>query len=194
MPFQGFYLFLLLTDVRDNNKIARFMNQQLPDRIRLQPLPGKKAFLQGIVDPRRLQRIPGFMEVVAVREVRLELAVETRESGLFLLSGRIAAQMELICQRCLQGFLWSVNDLIRLNAGTEPGRVEGYETIDLEDDMLDIGQVVEDELIIRMPQPPVHARIEECDPNMLQRVKEFDEGTLEKRVQNPFSILKQDKT
>lgn len=168
---------------------------QLPDRIRLQPLTGKKAFLQGFLDPRRLQRIPSFKEVVAVREVRLELSVETRESGLFLLNGRIAAQLELICQRCLKGYLWSVDEPVRLNAGAEPGRVEGYETIDLDDDMLDIEQLVEDELIIRMPQRPAHARIEDCDPNMLQRTKEFDDKILERRGKDsPFAVLKRDKT
>jgi uncharacterized protein len=171
------------------------MDQQLPDRIRLQPLTGKKAFLQGILNPGRLQRIPGFNEVAAVREVRLELTIETRESGLYLLNGRIAAQLELICQRCLQNYLWSVDEPIRLNAGAEPGRVEGYETIDLEDDMLNIEQLVEDELIIRMPQPPVHPRVEDCDPGMLQRTREFDGGILEKRgKENPFSILKKKKT
>ena len=170
------------------------MDQQLPDRIRLQPLTGKKAFLQGILDPGSLQRIPGFKEVAAVREIRLELTVETRESGLYLLNGRVAAQLELVCQRCLQNYLWSVDEPIRLNAGAEPGRVEGYETIDLEDDMLNIEQLVEDELIIRMPQQPVHGRVEECDPNMLQRAKEFDERILEERGKNnPFSILKRDK-
>jgi uncharacterized protein len=194
LPFQAFLPFPLLTDVSDNNKIARFMDPQLPDRIRLQSLPGKKAHLQGILDSRRLQRIPGLKEVVAVREIRLELTVETRESGLFLLNGRIAAQFELVCQRCLQGYLWSVDEPIRLNAGAEPGQVEGYETIDLQDDeVLDIEQLVEDELILRMPQPPVHSRIEDCDPNMLQRAREFEDKTLERRTPNPFAVLKQDK-
>jgi uncharacterized protein len=171
------------------------MDQQLPDRIRLQPLTGKKAFLQGILDPRRLRRIPGFEEVAAVRGIRLELTVETRESGLYLLNGRVAAQLELICQRCLKNYLWSVDEPVRLNAGAEPGQVEGYETIDLEDDMLNIEQLVEDELIIRMPQRPVHPRVEDCDPNMLQRTREFDGGTLDKqKKESPFSILKKKKT
>lgn len=169
------------------------MDQQLPDRIRLQPLTGKKAHLQGTLDPRRLQRIPGFKEVVAVRDIRLELAIETRESGLFLLNGRIRAQLELVCQRCLQGYLWSVDDAIRLNAGARPGQVEGYETIDLDDDMLDVEQLVEDELILRIPQQPVHARIEDCDPGMMQRAKEYEGETLEKGKANPFAILKREK-
>ncbi len=171
------------------------MDQQLPDRIRLQPLTGKKAFLQGILDSKRLRRIPGFEEVAAVHGIRLELTVETRESGLYLLNGRVAAQLELICQRCLRNYPWSVDEPIRLNAGVEPGQVEGYETIDLEDDMLNIEQLVEDELIIRIPQRPVHPRVEDCDPNMLQRTREFDGGTLDKRdAESPFSILKKKKT
>lgn len=165
------------------------MNQQLPDRVRLQPLTGKKAFIQGTLDPGRLQRIPGFSEVIAIRDIRLELAIETRESGLFLLNGRIAARLELVCQRCLQGFSWSVDDPIRLNASAGPG-VEGYETVDLEDDMLDLEQLVEDELIVRMPQRPVHERIEDCDPNMLQRTREYDGEVSEKRDRNPFAVLK----
>lgn len=191
--FRGVNRFLLLTDVRDNNKIARFMDQQLPDRIRLQPLTGKKAFLQGILDSRRLQRIPGIREVVAVSGIRLELSIETRESGLFLLNGRIGARLELVCQRCMQGYLWSVDDPIRLNAGARPGQVEGYETIDLDGDMLDIEQLVEDELIIRIPQQPVHARIEDCDPEMLQRAKEYEGEMSEKRGENPFAVLKREK-
>lgn len=169
------------------------MDQPLPDRIRLQPLTGKKAFLQGTLDSRRLQRIPGFKEVVAVRDIRLELSIETRESGLFLLNGRIRAQVELICQRCLQGYLWSVDEPIRLNAGARPGLVEDYETIDLEDDMLDVEQLVEDELIIRIPQPPVHARIEDCDPGMLQRAKEYEGETSKRGRENPFAVLKREK-
>lgn len=168
------------------------MNQQLPDRVRLQPLTGKKAYIQGTLDPRRLQRIPGFGEVIAVRDIRLELVIETRESGLFLLNGRIAAQIELVCQRCLQAFSWSVDDPIRLNAGIRPGQVEDYETIELDDDMLDVERLVEDELIVRMPQRPVHPRVEDCDPNMLQRAKEYDGEVSEKR-DNPFAVLKQEK-
>jgi uncharacterized protein len=181
-----------LTGVADNNKIARFMSQQLPDRVRLQPLTGKKAFIQGTLDPRRLQRIHEFGEVIAVRDIRLELSIETRESGLFLLNGKIAARMELVCQRCLQGYSWSVDDTIRLNAGAEPPGMEGYESVDLEDDMLDVERLVEDELILRIPQRPVHARIEDCDPNMLHRVKEYDGEISEKRDANPFAVLKRE--
>jgi uncharacterized protein len=188
----GFFPLTLLTDVADTNKIARFMDQQLPDRIRLQPLTGKKAFIEGILDPRRLQRIPGFKEVAAIRDIRLELRVETRESGLFLLNGRITARMELVCQRCLQEYSWSVDEPVRLNAGAVPGQVEGSESIDLDDDMLNIEQLVEDELILRIPQPPVHPRTEDCDPTMLQRTKEYA-GEISEKRENPFAVLKREK-
>ncbi|HEX5055050.1 MAG TPA: DUF177 domain-containing protein [Gammaproteobacteria bacterium] len=181
-----------MTDVADTNKIARFMDQQLPDRIRLQPLTRKKAFIQGTLDPRRLQRIPGFKEVVAVRDIRLELKVETRESGLFLLNGRIEARMELVCQRCLQGYSWSVNEPVRLHAGAVPGQVEGFESIELEDDMLNIEQLVEDELILRIPQRPAHPRVEDCDPAMLQRTQEYA-GEISEKRENPFAVLKREK-
>jgi uncharacterized protein len=168
------------------------MRKPLPERVQLERLAQQQAVLQGVWNSNRLQRLPALPEVVAVHNIELTLSFTSRKPGSYLVHGRIKAEMELICQRCLRSCRWPVDDAIRLVAGHEAEQAEGYEPVELDAGKLDLGNLIEDELILRIPQVPTHARAEDCDPSMMERTKEWDgEENSSERKENPFAVLKQ---
>jgi uncharacterized protein len=169
------------------------MREPLPDRVQLERLAQQQATLQGVWNSDRLQRILALPEVVAVGNIELTLSFTSHKTGSYLINGRIKAEMELICQRCLHSCMWPVDDVLRLAAGVEAEQVEGYEPVELDAGKLDIENLIEEELILRIPQVPVHAQPEDCNQSMVQRATEWnsEEISSERNGKNPFAVLKQ---
>jgi uncharacterized protein len=79
-----------------------------------------------------------------------------------------AGTVELICQRCLEGFAYPVGARVELalveNGAQEASVPEGYEPLVVEEGRLRPSDLVEDELIIALPLVPRHAESEDCGP------------------------------
>lgn len=142
-------------------------------------------------------RLPGLVEKLT--DIELELRFERQASGRPVVTGVLKTELQLNCQRCLQNFDWQLNMPLRLavcrsdeDFSTIPA---GYEPLEVDEDGgIATGQFVEDELIVRIPEVPMHADISQCDADMLQRSKEFDVNSpaddAGKSKKNPFNILK----
>lgn len=78
-----------------------------------------------------------------------------------------AGIVELICQRCLEGFAHPVGarvEMALVEAGTGESVPEGCEPLIVEEGRLRPIDLVEDELIMALPLVPRHAQSVDCGP------------------------------
>ncbi len=114
-----------------------------------------------------------------------------RHASMLELTVGIEAEVELICDRCLEPFWQPVsfrgNPVVRLAEDIPQG--ESYDDnqgdgellwISPMDQFLDLGQYVYESIILSLPFQRVHPRLEECNPDMLNRFSiETEEETEE---------------
>lgn len=110
-------------------------------------------------------------------------------AGTAYLRGKVDAELDVLCQRCMQpmsitvsgGFLFGlISDEAEMD--TLPGDMEPYLVTDAEQSLLDI---VEDELLLLLPQVTAHA--EACSEYLLQQDKRRQ---ADKVASSPFAVLK----
>ena len=127
-------------------------------------------------------------------EVQLKLQFDIDEIGIKYLRGHVTAELELECQRCLEAMTLPINKemlvaFVRSNHAAEQ-LPEDYDPFVVEQTPIALVDVIEDELILSLPQVPMHAR-EDCPASELldtgkPAVKATDE--LE-QTENPFEVL-----
>lgn len=107
-----------------------------------------------------------------------------------VLEGRVVAELQLQCQRCLEPVTWRVETETRLGilrAGESEAHVpEGYDPLENGDQALSLLELVEDELILALP---IIARHETCPRNeYVQRAAPQAEKP--GKPPNPFEVLR----
>ncbi len=168
------------------------MRRQLPDYFNPDHLADSGATIEGIWPKARFDRLLNIPELVP-GDIRLKLRFSRRVSGNIVIDGRILAELQLFCQRCLQLFDWRIDDDVHLLVAKdeqEPVQDADYELLPVDDERnVEMLQLIETEIIVRLPDYPVHAQISECDQKMLRQREDTDaNGT---SGNNPFAILKQ---
>ena len=109
------------------------------------------------------------------------------------ITGTVRAQLVLECQRCMYAVNYQVNN--EINLVVVEGSLEAeqlpdkYDPLLAEDNRIRLQDVVEEELLLAMPQVPMHAESEctKADQNMVQPHKAAGEG--ETSEPNPFAVL-----
>ncbi|VAX07555.1 hypothetical protein MNBD_GAMMA25-400 [hydrothermal vent metagenome] len=124
-------------------------------------------------------------------EIEVNLAFSVDVLGVSMLQGRIQASLELICQRCLEpvhfevdsslalGFARSAAGMEQISSSLEPVRAEAGQV-----NLLDL---LEDEIMLALPQIPRHKE-NECQASAIMDEPAELEAQPEER-KNPFSIL-----
>jgi uncharacterized protein len=146
--------------------------------------------LSGNLPLRQFQRL---REVLAddAGEIAVKLDFDVDELGVPIVLGTISASLVLTCQRCLGGFDYPVEVEIalawvktELEADKLPLRYEPYV---VEETPLLLNDVIEEELLLALPQIPMH---EEADCPASKLLKRRDKVTKEPEPKaNPFSVL-----
>ncbi|MBL1263849.1 YceD family protein [Candidatus Methylomicrobium oryzae] len=116
----------------------------------------------------------------------------SREGRLAKIEGKIETRLQLICQNCLQAIDWPVNATIRLGVVNSLEQVDrlppDFEPLFVEEEKMPLLDIVEDELLLNLPQYPKHS--ESCQAQETDsRVPTRPETDRQKRQDNPFSIL-----
>jgi uncharacterized protein len=120
--------------------------------------------------------------------VAVDLAFATDNQGLPVINGRLDVMVQVICQRCLKPMPWAITDTFTLSpvvsleqAETLP---EAYEPLLVEAEEQTLIELIEDELILRVPMVAMHEP-EECS------VKLSNEPLLNEQPArpNPFDAL-----
>lgn len=84
-----------------------------------------------------------------------------KQGRLTAVEGHLSATLVLKCQRCLEALEWQIDDDIKLGVVSSTEHInrlpEGYEPLLLaEDGLVLLNTLVEDELLLRLPDIPKH--------------------------------------
>jgi uncharacterized protein len=118
----------------------------------------------------------------------------SREGRLAKIEGKIETRLQLICQNCLQAIDWPIQATIRLGVVNSLEQVNrlppDFEPLLVEEEKMPLLDIVEDELLLNLPQYPKHAgpcQVQETGTD--GRAPTQPESGRQKRQDNPFSIL-----
>lgn len=164
--------------------------RRLPHQIDPFRLAEAGAQLSGNLPLRQFQRLRQILADDA-GEIAVELNFEVDELGVPVVLGNISASLALTCQRCLEAFAFPVNQEIALawvrttqEADKLPLRYEPYL---VEETPVILNDVIEDELLLALPQIPMHEEAQ-CPASKL--LKQANTATNEpEHNDNPFSVL-----
>jgi uncharacterized protein len=127
-------------------------------------------------------------------EVGLVLEFGIDETGIKYLQGHVTVELELECQRCLEAMTLSIDKemlvaFVRSNVEAEQ-LPEDYDPFVIEQTPIALIDVIEDELILSLPQVPMHKR-EDCPASEIVATdKQAEKATDElEQKDNPFEVL-----
>jgi uncharacterized protein len=139
----------------------------LPDRINPWQLAAENGRLTGDLALAKLLRLTALVDQ-ASGVVSVDLTSGKDGQGLSFIAGRLRTEVELTCQRCLGSLQWPLEVAVRLGlvrTEAEANRLPGdYEPLLAPPDCaIAVADLVEDELLLALPQIPRHADQRECE-------------------------------
>jgi len=131
-------------------------------------------------------------------DVEYLLEFGTDEGGSPRVTGSVKAILPLTCQRCMETMGFPVSTRTRLGIVSSRAAAqqlpECYDPLLVLDDEVTVASIVEDELILALPQVAVHSD-EECPQGTaFLNTGDGQEGVTTARGKNPFAVLSQLKT
>ena len=147
---------------------------------------------EGRLEIRRLKRLLPLLESDA-GSVDVELRFDIDEMGIKYLQGKLEAKLILCCQRCLEAMEYPMESQFRLailQSDAEAERIpETYEPLVVETTPLHLEEVLEDEILLSVPQIPMHDEMV-CSLKTTEGKKELAEQPVKEEVKdNPFAVL-----
>ncbi|MEN8174277.1 MAG: YceD family protein [Pseudomonadota bacterium] len=135
------------------------MSKPVPERVDVLRCADQGQLLEGRY---ALAELPRLRPLLAREdgEVRFHLRCGRDAEKRVVLAGEVTARLWLTCQRCLEPVALDVAADVRLAGVTglqESGLLpEEYEPLLMEDPLLSVRELVEDELLLAVPQVPRH--------------------------------------
>jgi len=173
------------------------MSARLPQFVDPWLLAERGRVIAGELD---LVRLPRLAEVLHDGQgvVRFELDFGRDANNRVRITGFVRAGLGLECQRCLETIKLPVDsrlDLVVIQVPAEAERIpEECEPVLIENGGLSVADLIEDELLLAIPQVPMHAP-ELCSMYRFGKDKQEQKGGREDDdMINPFAILSSLKT
>lgn len=147
------------------------MERKLPHHIRPAVLARHRTRLEGALCVGELPRLAELCGAQAARiEAALEFEYETG-SGRLMMGVELHGELELTCQRCLSPMRWRLDHINRLVIADSPQAAaslprETDHIVCAAEEMAPAG-VVEEEVLLALPQIPAHGHIGQCDAAMV---------------------------
>jgi uncharacterized protein len=166
------------------------MSNGLPQRIDPLKMADQGRSFQGQIALGEMARLVAAVHrVEGVAEVTLAFARD--EQGRRIVSGRVRASLQMVCQRCLEPVTVVLDQPVGLavvHSQSEAARLpREYDPLLHEDDGVSLRELVEDELLLALPCIPVHP-LGECGALMNEINREADQAEAGEK-QNPFAVL-----
>jgi len=163
------------------------MLDQLPELIDPVVFAERTSHLVGAVKLHRMSRLSDFLF-----EKEGDLKVDLhfyKEGKVPTIEGHIEGHLNLICQSCLKSLPWEVHKQVKIGMVQtieQADRLEaGLEPLVITEERMSFPSMVEDEVIISLPDYPRHA-----EPCMeYTNVKFVEPEEIEETSDNPFSVL-----
>lgn len=145
--------------------------------------------LSGIIPADRLERIREFSLGQIVADVAVDLTFRRDAEGRNRIDGIVDTVLETRCERCLERLSLPVHaefSLLAVSAGaTAPETTEDVDIVEVEDEQLLLAPLVEEEVMLVVPDYPVH---EQCE--MVAYDREAGASTVKAPEKaNPFDAL-----
>lgn len=158
----------------------------LPDQIQPLRLARTGAKLSGALEPGRCRRLSEMLggPGEGLDSVQVDLAFSGGEARRAVIEGRISARLRITCQRCLQAMALDLDARPALAVGEWREAPEGFDLLAPSGDNLVLAELVEDELLIALPDHPRHAA---CVPPLSPKVAAQPEEAPERP--HPFAVL-----
>lgn len=168
------------------------LTSRLPARVEPYRLAAQGETLEGLVALAELKRLAaeaGPQE----GEARVRLRFEHDAQGRRIIEGRLKATLQLPCRRCLQLMEQRVGSEFLLGMATSDRLAaelpSTHEPLLVEDGQLDLLAVVEDELILSLPQVVYHAEAD-CAVSRDQLSSGASADVSDEPSESPFDVLK----
>lgn len=157
--------------------------EHLPTQVNIIRFAENATRLHGCLSIENMTRLlPSLAKQDGTVDVKLDFGIDGQ--GVRFIKGQIEADLTLMCQRCMEPFVYAIIDgftMGMVSSDTEALKLpERYDPLVVTDNMLTIPDMVEEELIIRLPLVPMHD-LKECKvklPSFVAAEKE-----------NPFKVI-----
>ncbi len=164
------------------------MLDQLPELIDPVVFAERRSHIVGRLGLQRLGRLSDFL---FDKEGELQVDLQFYKEGKVpIIEGRIEGNLTLTCQSCMQALAWSVNKTVKIGMVQtieQADRLEeGFEPMMIADNKMSLPAIIEDEVIISLPDYPRHASA--CFQSTLT-AKLPEPQREEHEPDNPFSVL-----
>ena len=167
------------------------MSTRLPVEVNPYRLVEQGRMFDGVSDIANLNRIA---DLLADKNGTLSVSLKfyRNESALPALKGQITGNLSLICQRCLDKMLLPIAspiDLVFVSSDEKAQSLqEGYETYLVEESRILLNDLIEDEVLLGIPQLVVHDHCEPYRP-LIEATPETISQTVQEEKENPFAVL-----
>jgi uncharacterized protein len=157
------------------------------DRVRFRELAERGVRISGSVPLSACARLRDLVEPEPA-EIVASLALARQESGIALVRGEVDASLAMRCQRCLDAVALSVKAQMKLavvenETQLVPDDFEMYVCVDGAGRLADL---VEEEILLALPDYPTHATLEECG----ELARSLLEPARAPREGSPFDVLR----
>ncbi len=164
---------------------------QLPEQIAPYKLARQGISLQGTISVAEMGRLAELLtDSQGAVEVELHFGID--EQGVRYVRGRLIAQVNVECQRCMQPMPITVEGDISVGFVASDDMAnnlpETYEPCVVADDTVVLSDLVEDELILALPIVSVHPD-QACQPWFEQEGNQPVEEAPVEEKKNPFAVL-----
>ena len=151
----------------------------------VEELASRRAILAGVVDPVSMPRL---LEVVTTRPgaiaYRIEFAWDVSRRPKMI--GHVEGMLPLVCQRCLERFDWFLDTRFEsLVIDNGRGETAGLDAVVCSGGRIELEPIIEDELLLALPNAPVHPR-GSCEAPPIRAAREQPRSGRS----NPFSALR----
>lgn len=119
----------------------------------------------------------------------------SRQLGQAVADLEVSARPEVVCQRCMQAMCWQVDVKSRIALVSDydaADRVsEGLEVFLVEGDSVSVRDLVDEEILLALPNVALHAEGSECADGQMQlsATEADEEDVADSQVQKPFAQL-----
>jgi uncharacterized protein len=158
----------ILTAIRGAYIIPRLMQTPplpLPDKIDPWRLAAEGGRLEGVLALAVLPRLVAALDR-SDSEVSVSLAAGVDPHGIRFIKGYLRTEIELTCQRCLYPLPCPLDVAVSLglvrNEAAADRLPDEYEPLLVAEGFIRVSDLVEDELLLALPQIPRHVDVREC--------------------------------
>lgn len=170
------------------------MSPRLPERIDPVRLAERGARLSGELDLERMGRLAGLL-VNRDGKVRVELNFDIGLQGRAEVAGVLAAQVRLVCQRCLEPVELELHSTLSLAVVFSDAEAERLppelDPLLCGDEPLSVVDLVEEELLLLLPQEAKHASGICAEQHAWQSGDDAAPASGSATEGNPFGVLEQ---